>query len=135
MSISEVVLDPAPAPDEGDGPVEVKRMWEQVTLALFLAVPFIALIAAVPLLWGWGLTWRDVVIAAVMYAVTGHGVTVGFHRMFTHHAFRAQRWLRVTLAVAGMMSIQGPVTASTTASRIATATRTRPGATGRASGR
>jgi stearoyl-CoA desaturase (Delta-9 desaturase) len=111
MPISEAVLDPAPAEPSGGeaGEVEVKKVWEQITLGLFLLVPFVALIAAVPLLWGWGLTWRDVIIAVVMYAITGHGITVGFHRMFTHHAFRAQRWLRVTLAVAGMMAIQGPV--------------------------
>ncbi len=89
--------------------IELKKTWEQVTLLLFIVVPFAAVVAAVPVLWGWGLTWRDVVIAVVMYAITGHGVTVGFHRMFTHHGFRAARWLRVTLAVAGMMAIEGPV--------------------------
>ena len=96
-------------PEVAEGPVEVKKIWEQITLGVFLVLPLLALIAAVPVLWGWGLTWRDVVIAAVMYAITGHGVTVGFHRHFTHHAFRAKRWLRVTLAVAGSMAIQGPV--------------------------
>jgi len=44
-----------------------------------------------------------------MYFVSGHGVTIGFHRYFTHRAFRAKRWLRVLLAVAGSMAIQGPV--------------------------
>jgi stearoyl-CoA desaturase (delta-9 desaturase) len=44
-----------------------------------------------------------------MYVVTGHGVTVGFHRYFTHRAFRARQWLRVTLAVVGSMAIQGSV--------------------------
>jgi stearoyl-CoA desaturase (delta-9 desaturase) len=44
-----------------------------------------------------------------MYVVTGHGVTVGFHRYFTHRAFRARQWLRVTLAVAGSMAVQGSV--------------------------
>ena len=45
-----------------------------------------------PDLWrgGW-LGWHDVVIAFVMYAITGHGVTVGFHRYFTHKAFKPNR--------------------------------------------
>ena len=85
-------------------------MPEQVVLCLFIAVPFLALLAAVPLLWVAGfLSWQDAAIAVVMYVVAGHGITVGFHRYFTHRAFRAQRWLRVTLAVAGSMAIQGPV--------------------------
>jgi stearoyl-CoA desaturase (delta-9 desaturase) len=82
---------------------------EQVALFLFITVPFLALLAAVPVAWGWGLGWRDVVIALVMYAVAGHGITVGFHRYFTHGSFKATRWLKVALAVAGSLAIEGPV--------------------------
>ncbi|MBO0730072.1 MAG: acyl-CoA desaturase [Acidimicrobiaceae bacterium] len=82
---------------------------QQVVLFLFLVVPFLAILAAIPLLWGWGLSWRDILISFVMYAITGHGITIGFHRHFTHHGFQARRWLRVLLAVAGSMAIQGPV--------------------------
>jgi stearoyl-CoA desaturase (Delta-9 desaturase) len=88
----------------------VKSLSSQIFLFLFLAVPFVALLAAIPIFWAWGwLNWEDAAIAAAMYAFTGHGITVGFHRYFTHRAFRAKRWLRVTLAVAGSMAIQGPV--------------------------
>jgi len=72
-------------------------------------VPFVALAAAVPVLWGWGLTWTDLIIAVVMYAISGHGVTVGFHRLFTHSSFKAKRALRVVLAIAGSLAVQGPV--------------------------
>lgn len=88
---------------------ERKKTWEQVALALFVAIPFLALVAAVPVAWGWGLGWRDVAIAVVMYAVSGHGVTVGFHRLFTHLSFKAKRPLRVGLAIAGSLAIEGPV--------------------------
>jgi stearoyl-CoA desaturase (delta-9 desaturase) len=87
----------------------MKKTWEQVALALFIVVPFGAVVAAVPLAWGWGVSWRDGVIALSMYAITGHGVTVGFHRHFTHHAFKAPGWIRAVLAICGMMAIQGPV--------------------------
>jgi stearoyl-CoA desaturase (delta-9 desaturase) len=109
MTTTEALLDPVPAGDPAPVEPELKKTWEQVTLVLFIVVPFIALVAAIPVLWGWGLSWRDVVIAAVMYAITGHGVTVGFHRHFTHKAFKAQRWVQVLLAICGMMAIQGPV--------------------------
>lgn len=88
---------------------ERKKMWEQVALGLFIGIPFLALIAAVPFAWGWGLSWHDIVIAAVMYGISGHGITVGFHRYFTHKSFKANRPLRVALAVAGSLAIQGPV--------------------------
>jgi stearoyl-CoA desaturase (Delta-9 desaturase) len=72
-------------------------------------VPFLALVAAIPVAWGWGLGWRDLAIAAVLYAVSGHGVTVGFHRYFTHGSFKANRPLKIALAVAGSLAIEGPV--------------------------
>lgn len=100
-----------PPPDESapltDG--ERKGPFEQVALALFIVVPFLALLAAIPIAWGWGLGWRDIVIAVVMYGISGHGVTIGFHRYFTHGAFKARRGLRVALAVAGSLAIEGPV--------------------------
>src|SRR5882757_8980665 len=85
-----------------------KSGWEQFALGLFVIVPFLALLAAVPVLWGWGLGWHDVVIAAVMYAIAGHGITIGYHRLFTHKAFKAARPLRMALAFAGGMAIEGP---------------------------
>ena len=88
---------------------ERKKRGENVALALFIGIPFVALVAAVPIAWGWGLGWRDLALAVVMYAITGHGITVGFHRHFTHGSFRANRGLKIALAVAGSMAIEGPV--------------------------
>jgi stearoyl-CoA desaturase (Delta-9 desaturase) len=82
---------------------------EQVILFLLIGVPLIAVLAAIPVAWGWGLNWHALVIAAVMYAISGHGITVGFHRYFTHGAFKAKKALRVALAVAGSLAIEGPV--------------------------
>ena len=44
-----------------------------------------------------------------MYAIAGHGITVGFHRYFTHGSFKAKRPLRIALAIAGSLAIEGPV--------------------------
>jgi stearoyl-CoA desaturase (delta-9 desaturase) len=91
-------IDPAP-----------KRAYEQPTLAAFIVLPFVALVAAVPFAWGHALHWHDIVIALVLYVFTGMGITVGFHRFFTHGSFRANRPLTIMLAVAGSMAVEGPV--------------------------
>jgi stearoyl-CoA desaturase (delta-9 desaturase) len=72
-------------------------------------VPFLALAVAVPAVWGWGLSWTDVALFAVFYLVTGLGITVGYHRYVTHGSFKAKKGLRIALAVAGCMAVQGPV--------------------------
>ena len=97
-----------PRPSGINEPVQ-KARWDQIALGFFVVIPFAALLGAVPLAWGRGLSWRDAVIASTMYVITGHGVTVGFHRYFTHHAFKAPGWLRATFAVCGMMAVQGSV--------------------------
>jgi stearoyl-CoA desaturase (Delta-9 desaturase) len=76
---------------------------------LLVFVPLAALLAAVPLAWGWGLSWVDIGLAALFYFVTCVGVTLGFHRYFTHRAFKADRPMRVALAIVGSMAFQGPI--------------------------
>ncbi len=78
-------------------------------VGLFVGVPMLALAAAIPFAWGWGLGWHDVVIAAVFYWISGLGVTVGYHRYFTHGSFKAKTGLRVAMAVAGSLAMEGPV--------------------------
>ncbi|HEU5266560.1 MAG TPA: acyl-CoA desaturase [Jatrophihabitans sp.] len=109
-----VVTDqPAAAHTRDGGPKPVfegsKRRGEQFALYSFVVVPFLAFLAAVPIAWGWGLTWTDVILLLVFYNVSGLGITVGYHRLFTHGAFKANRPLRIALAVAGSMAIEGPV--------------------------
>ncbi|OXM48560.1 acyl-CoA desaturase [Amycolatopsis alba] len=82
---------------------------EMLILKTFLLVPFVALLAAVPIVWGWGMTWVDLGLAAVFYTLGTLGVTVGYHRYFTHGAFKAGRPLRVALAIAGSFAVQGSV--------------------------
>ena len=82
---------------------------EKILLSVFIAVPFLALVAAVPIAWGGWLGWRDVIIALGMYLFTGHGISIGFHRFFTHKSFKPKRPLKILLAIAGSMAIEGPV--------------------------
>ena len=103
---STVPGGPTPKPlTEGKQPLGIL-----IGLWAFVVVPFIALFVAVPIAWGGWLHWSDVAIAVVLYYVAGFGVTAGFHRYLTHGSYKAKRWLRVTLAVAGAMAVQGTPT-------------------------
>ncbi|OLR89985.1 acyl-CoA desaturase [Actinokineospora bangkokensis] len=75
---------------------------------IFILAPVVALVAAVPLLWGWGLGWVDVALAVFFFYLSGLGITVGYHRLFTHGSFRAKRPLKIALAAMGSMAVQGP---------------------------
>jgi stearoyl-CoA desaturase (delta-9 desaturase) len=109
-------LDRSPASGEppranGSKPVlDGKRsMGVHVSVYLGVIFPLVALLVAVPFAWGWGLSWVDVGLFVFFYAVSGLGVTVAYHRHFTHGSFKAKNWLRVAMAIAGSLAVQGPL--------------------------
>src|SRR5215212_2119289 len=81
--------------------------FERRATVVAVVLPFLAFLAAIGLSWGGLVTWRDLAIFAVMYALAGFGVTVGYHRLLTHRAFDASPAVRGTLAVLGSMGVQG----------------------------
>jgi stearoyl-CoA desaturase (delta-9 desaturase) len=72
-------------------------------------VPLLGVVAVPFFLWGWGFGWVDFGLLLGMYVLTGLGITVGFHRLFTHKSFETIWPVRFALAVLGSMAIQGPV--------------------------
>jgi stearoyl-CoA desaturase (delta-9 desaturase) len=108
--MSTTLLD-SPGPRSGPKPLTEGNQPTGIMIGLwaFVTVPFVALLVAVPVAWGGWLHWSDIAIGAFWYLTSGLGITVGFHRYFTHGSFKAKRWLRVTLAVAGSLAVQGSI--------------------------
>ena len=75
-----------------------------VTVAPILALGFVAW-----QLWDEALHWSDLIVFALLYVAFGLGVTVGFHRLFTHRSFKTSPRLRFVFAVLGSAAIEGPV--------------------------
>lgn len=88
---------------------ETSRASRVVTLVA-VVVPPLGLLSAAGVLWGVALSWLDVLLFAVLYVACGLGITVGYHRLFSHRSFETGPWVRGTLAVLGAMTTQGPVT-------------------------
>jgi len=109
--MSTAVLDKS-NPESGPKPMTDGKQSRGILAALwaFVTIPFLGLVAAIPVAWGGWLSLTDVVIALVFYTVAGLGITVGYHRYLTHGSFKAKRWMRVGLALAGSLAIQGNVT-------------------------
>jgi stearoyl-CoA desaturase (delta-9 desaturase) len=114
---AEVIMDAllvperalTPVPETPDGPEGNGSVASRIVTASLVVAPGIALGILLPLMWGNAVTLRDLVLAAVLYIVTGHGVTVGFHRLFTHSSFVPSRPLKIALAVTGSMALEGSV--------------------------
>jgi stearoyl-CoA desaturase (Delta-9 desaturase) len=103
------ILDERPVSETKPVFEGTKKRGEQLVLYTVVIVPFLAFAAAIPVAWGWGLGWTDLALFLAFYIPTGLGITVGYHRLFTHSSFKANRPLRIGLAIAGSMAIEGPV--------------------------
>jgi stearoyl-CoA desaturase (Delta-9 desaturase) len=82
---------------------------DRVVTGLVTVVPFLALGVAAWQAWNQLLNWHDLVVFAIVYLLTGFGVTVGFHRHLTHRSFQTSRPVRGALAALGSAAIEGPV--------------------------
>jgi len=89
-------------------PYRASQIGRILTLIAVVA-PFLGLIAAFILVWGWGFTWVDLGLLVGFYMITAIGITAGFHRHFTHRSFDTYQPIRWALAILGSMTIQGPV--------------------------
>jgi stearoyl-CoA desaturase (delta-9 desaturase) len=82
---------------------------ERVVRTGVIGLPLLAIGAAGWLSWGGSLRWHDLAVLGVVYVLTGAGITVGFHRLFTHRSFKTSRALRALFAVLGSMAVEGSV--------------------------
>jgi len=98
---------PAPGADEVQPVANETR--DRIITGTVTMLPFLALGVVCWQLWERALHWHDLVVFAIVYAATGLGITVGFHRLLTHRAFKTKRWLRATFAALGSAAVEGPV--------------------------
>ena len=95
------------APDDIAPVGNLRRV--QIITGIVTVAPVVSLFFVAWQLWANLLGWNDIFTFLVLYVPTGLGVTVGFHRLFTHRSFKTTRWLRATFAILGSAAIEGPV--------------------------
>jgi len=88
-------------------PIQLNSMGMRITIGVFVVVPLIAVLLAIPIAWGGWLSWVDIALVFVMWTMTAAGITVGYHRYFTHGSFKANRAVKLALAIMGSMALEG----------------------------
>ncbi len=72
-------------------------------------LPLVGLLAAIVLLWNQAIGPLQLGLLIGLYVLTALGVTLGYHRLFTHRAFEFSRVFRAVVAVLGSMAMEGSV--------------------------
>jgi stearoyl-CoA desaturase (Delta-9 desaturase) len=93
-----------PIASNGKAPLSVRL----VNFAAII-IPFLGLVSVPFFVWGWGFNWVDLILLLAMYLITVLGITVGFHRLFTHRSFETNAAVKFIIAVIGSMAVQGPL--------------------------
>jgi len=81
----------------------------RVVNLVVVILPFLGFVAVIVSLWGWGFHWVDCGLLLGMYALTAVGITVGYHRLFTHRSFETNSVVQFVLAILGSMAVEGPL--------------------------
>src|SRR5437588_11657900 len=72
------------------------------TTSSFLIGTLALTLTALPLyLWQFGLDWFQLALFAALFLLTGLSITLGYHRLFSHLAFRAKWPVRLFVLVFG----------------------------------
>lgn len=74
-----------------------------------VTIPIAGLVVGLWLLWGTHFNWVYLGLLVGMYLITGFGITIGYHRLFTHRSFKTPRWFASVLAIMGSMAVEGSV--------------------------
>jgi stearoyl-CoA desaturase (delta-9 desaturase) len=102
---------PAVSPGADDVQPVANEALDRFATGTITILPFIGLGIAIWQAWGGWLHVSDLIVFLLMYIPTGLGITVGFHRLFTHRSFKARKPVRGALAILGSAAIEGPITA------------------------
>jgi len=74
------------------------------------SIPFVLVhLALLAMIWT-GVTWRDVILCAVLYQARMFFITAGYHRYFAHRTYRLNRFWQFVMAFGGTTAVQkGPL--------------------------
>jgi stearoyl-CoA desaturase (Delta-9 desaturase) len=81
----------------------------RILSAAAVIVPVLGLCAAGFLFWDRGLNWVYLGLLIGGYLLTLFGITIGYHRLFTHRSFETNSVVKAVLGVLGSMAVQGPI--------------------------
>jgi stearoyl-CoA desaturase (delta-9 desaturase) len=82
----------------------------QLAGVVAVVVPPVGVLSAMGVLWDVAFHPIDLVLLLVLYALCGLGITVGWHRYFSHRGFETTGPVKALLAILGSMAMQGPLT-------------------------
>ena len=100
--------DPTPLPHDAHEDDGAPSLTQKIVMVNVVVLPMLALAAVMWMSWQYGfMGWLYVGLLFGGWYVTGLGITVGYHRLFTHQSFDCPRPVRIFWATVGALAVEG----------------------------
>ncbi len=115
MSTIDQPIGKPSVPDIGEDDLDITveqgflRRAQAIHAVVIAVGPLLGTIAALWLAFRQGVSALDLWMMITMYVITMLGISVGYHRLFSHRSFKAAAPVKAALAIAGSMAAQGSV--------------------------
>ncbi|KDR81085.1 hypothetical protein GALMADRAFT_153433 [Galerina marginata CBS 339.88] len=96
----------ATCPDTAISPNDPPIWW---STTIFMTLIHLAALLGVYSFPPWSVTRETLLLCFGAWAMSGHAITIGYHRLYSHKTFRATYGVRVILAVLGAGAFQGSI--------------------------
>ncbi len=95
-------------PDDDHFHDEEASLAQKIVMVHVVVLPMLALAAVMWMSWAYGfMGWLYVGLLFGGWYATGLGITVGYHRLFSHHSFACTRGAKVFWALMGALAVEG----------------------------
>jgi stearoyl-CoA desaturase (delta-9 desaturase) len=99
-------FDRVPATDRAEVRMTLKTFLRDIDAERYSVLPFLLVHLTCLLAIVTGVTWSAVVVCLITFWVRMFGVTAGYHRYFSHRAYKTSRPFQLLLAVLGTTATQ-----------------------------
>jgi len=85
----------------------LKKNKYNLKLVIFLTlIPLAGILGTIWHIWNYGIVWQEPALLVFFWIFTGLGITVGYHRLFSHRSFKAHTILEWFLAISGAAALE-----------------------------
>ena len=78
-------------------------------LSSLILLPLISFFCIPIYLYNYGIVWQELIMLIFGWFVAGTGITIGYHRLFSHRSFKTYYLVEWLFMIAGSMALQNTI--------------------------
>ena len=84
----------------------IKKKYNLINVSALTLIPIAGIFGTIWHIWNYGIVWQEPLLLFIFWLITGLGITVGYHRLFSHRSFQAHPILEWIMAIIGAAALE-----------------------------